>query len=72
MKLYQLTAFKVHSPGHADYCYKVPSQLLDGSACLQIKLPALARVEAGHGQGHRNEQGHGHGQALSRWRGLRR
>ncbi|WP_413359575.1 hypothetical protein [Prochlorococcus sp. MIT 1201] len=54
------------------------SGLLDRSACMQFKLPALARVEAGqgdeHGQGQTDEHGdgHEHGQVLSRWRGLRR
>ncbi|WP_413352232.1 hypothetical protein [Prochlorococcus sp. MIT 1227] len=67
-------------PANTDLLAREQSGLLDGSTCLQIMLPALARVEARQGQGHRNEQGQGqsqwdehrqgHGLALSRWRGL--
>ncbi|NMP12717.1 hypothetical protein HI853_02345 [Cyanobacteria bacterium 150SLHA] len=67
-------------PANTDLLARELSELLDGSACLQIMLPALARVEAGQvneqGQGQTDEHGdgheHGQGQALSRWRGLRR
>ncbi|WP_413352226.1 hypothetical protein [Prochlorococcus sp. MIT 1227] len=59
-------------PVTTDLLARELSGLLDGSACLQIKLPALGEVEVGQGQGHRNEHRQGHGLALSRWRGLRR
>ncbi|WP_413398280.1 hypothetical protein [Prochlorococcus sp. MIT 1312] len=73
-------------PANTDLLARELSGPLDGSACLQIKLPALGEVEAGQSQGHRNEHGQGqgnehgqsqrdehrqgHGLALSRWRGL--
>ncbi|WP_413398284.1 hypothetical protein [Prochlorococcus sp. MIT 1312] len=45
-------------PANTDLLARELSGLLDGSACLQIKLPALRPEEPGHGL------------ALSRWRGL--
>ncbi|WP_413359554.1 hypothetical protein [Prochlorococcus sp. MIT 1201] len=67
-------------PANTDLLARELSGLLDGSACLQIKLLAVGGVEAGQRQGRRNKQGQGqanehrqgHGLALSRWRGLRR
>ncbi|WP_413357801.1 hypothetical protein [Prochlorococcus sp. MIT 1201] len=59
-------------PVTTDLLARELSGLLDGSACLQIKLPALGEVEAGHGQSQRDEHRQGHGLVLSRWRGLRR
>ncbi|WP_413357793.1 hypothetical protein [Prochlorococcus sp. MIT 1201] len=65
-------------PVTTDLLARELSGLLDGSACLQIKLPALGEIEAAQGQRQANDQGQsqgnepGRGLALSRWRGLRR
>ncbi|WP_413398278.1 hypothetical protein [Prochlorococcus sp. MIT 1312] len=58
-------------PATTDLLARELSGLLDGSACLQIKLLAVGGVEAGQGQSQRDEHRQGHGLALSRWRGLR-
>ncbi len=55
MNLYLLTAFKVHSPGHADYCYKESGQLLESAACLQSYLLALGEVNASHSMNMRQQ-----------------